>query len=81
LQFLAFYTPIENVAGLGTSHSQTDPVQPGFYALRSALVLAAADPIKAWIAVVLRQFYLQPIDRYVVSRFRSELESLINQTT
>ena len=80
-QFL--YTPIgETLLERLGQVIQTESRQPGFYALRSALVLAAADPQGLTLLSVLRQFPTRSIriDLKRSIQIASELESLIKKT-
>ena len=80
-QFL--YTPIgETLLERLGQVIQTESRQPGFYALRSALVLAAAAPEGLTLLSVLRQFPTRSIriDLKRSIQIASELESLINKT-
>ena len=80
-QFL--YTPIgETLLERLAEVVQTEARQPGFYALRSALILAAADPQGLTLLNVLDKF---PTRSMRINLGRSlqiadKLESLINQT-
>lgn len=80
-QFL--YTPLGErfLARLGQV-IQTPARQPGFYAIRAALILAAADPQGLTLLNVLRKFPLQGI-RINLARgleIADALEKLVNQT-
>jgi predicted dienelactone hydrolase len=61
---------------------QTEARQPGFYALRSALILAAADPEGLTLLNVLRKFPTRSIriDLRRSLQIAEELKNLINQT-
>jgi len=61
---------------------QTEARQPGFYALRSALILAAADPEGLTLLNVLRKFPTRSIriDLRRSLQITEELKNLINQT-
>lgn len=80
-QFL--YTPIgETLLQLLGQVIKTESRQPGFYALRAALILAAADPEGLTLLNVLRKFPTRGI-RIDLERsldIASELERLVNQT-
>jgi hypothetical protein len=78
-----FYTPIgETLLERLGQVIQTESRQPGFYALRSALILAAADPEGLTLLNVLRKF---PTSSIRINLARSvqiveELQGLITQT-
>ena len=80
-QFL--YTPIgETLLKRLGQVIQTESRQPGFYALRAALILAASDPEGLTLLNVLRKFPTRGI-RINLQRslqIAEELERLINQT-
>lgn len=80
-QFL--YTPIgETLLQRLGQLIQTEARQPGFYALRSALILSAADPEGLTLLNVIRKFPTRGI-RINLRRglqVANELETLINQT-
>lgn len=61
---------------------QTEARQPGFYAIRSALILAAATPDGLTLLNVLRQFPTRSIriDLARSLRIAEQLERLVNQT-
>lgn len=61
---------------------QTESRQPGFYALRSALILAAADPEGLTLLNVLRKFPTRSIriDLRRSLQIAEELENLVSQT-
>lgn len=78
-----FYTPIgETLLGRLGEVIQTRSRQPGFYALRAALILAAADPEGLTILNVLRKFPTSGIRIDVARSFEiaADLEKMINQT-
>lgn len=80
-QFL--YTPIgETLLERLGQVIQTESRQPGFYALRSALILAAADPHGLTLLNVLRHFPTRSIRIDVARSLKvaNELKILINQT-
>jgi predicted dienelactone hydrolase len=80
-QFL--YTPIgESLLERLGQLIQTESRQPGFYALRSAMILAAATPEGLTLLNVLRHFPTRSIRIDVARSFQAanELERLINQT-
>lgn len=62
---------------------QTEARQPGFYALRSALILAAADPEGLTLLNVIKRFPVRSIriDVGRSLRIAQQLENLVNQTT
>lgn len=78
-----FYTPLgETLLERLGQVIQTESRQPGFYALRSALILAAADPEGLTLLNVLRKF---PTSSIRIDLARSlqiveELQGLVNQT-
>lgn len=78
-----FYTPLGEalLERLGQV-IQTESRQPGFYALRSALILAAADPEGLTLLNVLRKFPTSSIriDLARSLQIADELQALINQT-
>ncbi len=80
-QFL--YTPIgETLLQRLGQVIQTESRQPGFYALRGALILAAADPEGLTLLNVLRKFPTRSI-RIDLSRslkIAEQLKDLVNQT-
>lgn len=78
-----FYTPTgEKLLERLGQVIQTESRQPGFYALRSALILAAADPEGLTLLNVLRKFPSSSIriDLARSLRIAEELENLVNQT-
>lgn len=78
-----FYTPIgETLLERLGQVIQTESRQPGFYALRSALILAAADPEGLTLLNVLRKFPTSSIriDLARSLQIAEELEGLVNQT-
>ncbi len=78
-----FYTPIgETLLERLGQMIQTESRQPGFYALRSALILAAADPEGLTLLNVLRKFPTSSIriDLARSLQISEELQALINQT-
>lgn len=80
-QFL--YTPIgETLLERLGEVIQTESRQPGFYALRAALILAAADPQGLTLLNVLRKFPTRSIriDLSLSLQIVGELQSLIAQT-
>ncbi len=80
-QFL--YSPIgETLLERLGEFIQTEARQPGFYALRSAMILAAADPEGLTLLNVLEKFptHSMRINLGRSLRIADELETLINQT-
>ena len=79
-----FYTPLgETLLERLGQVIQTESRQPGFYALRSALILAAADPEGLTLLNVLRKFPTSSIRVDLVRSLQivEELQGLVNQTS
>lgn len=78
-----FYTPLgETLLERLGQVIQTESRQPGFYAIRSALILAAADPEGLTLLNVLRKFPTSSIriDLARSLQIAEELQGLVNQT-